>query len=86
MALSTRQLAELRHAAVGDTGNRLNAARRIAKLTQIDVAEGTGFTQPYVSAVDSGKHATITVDNARKFAVFFGCSIEDLFPAKSEVA
>jgi len=48
--------------------------------------EATGFVQPYVAQVMGGRFRTITVENARKFAEFFGCNIEDLFPASEAVA
>ena len=34
----------------------------------------------HVSDVARRRYRTITVENARKFARYFGCSIEDLFP------
>jgi hypothetical protein len=34
--------------------------------------------------VKSGRIQNLSVDNARKFAAFFDCSIEDLFPARRE--
>ncbi len=86
MALTPRKLSALRHESAGEAGNRLAAAMRLAELTQSELADRIGLTQPYISAVATGRHSTITVENAHKFAEFFGCSIEDLFPAKSEVA
>jgi transcriptional regulator with XRE-family HTH domain len=86
MALTSEQLATLRAGAVPVTGNRLQLAAEMVGMTQAKVAEMAGVTQPYVSAVMRGLHQTITVENARKFADVFGCQIEDLFPAKSEVA
>lgn len=52
------------------------------ELTQAELAAAVKLSQPYVSDVARGRHATITVDNARLFADYFGCSIEDLFPAR----
>ena len=68
--------------------NRLGLALAIAAITQVDLAEATGFTQPYISAVIAGRYQTITVENARRFADFFGVSIETLFPLvrREEVA
>lgn len=85
MALTAKQLSELRRA-TPENGNRVATAMRLADLTQAEVAHEIEVTQPYVSDVARGRHETITVDNARKFADFFGCSIEDLFPARAEVA
>lgn len=58
----------------------------LAGVSQADVVTATGLIQPYVSDVMRGRWNRITVDNARKFADYFGCSIEDLFPARDEVA
>jgi transcriptional regulator with XRE-family HTH domain len=85
MALTTTQLKTLRRA-IPDRGNRVAVAMELLDVTQAEVASAIEVTQPYVSAVATGRHATITVENARKFADYFGCSIEDLFPAKAEVA
>ena len=75
--LSKQQLAILR----SEPGtNRVAKAIALAGVTQVTVAEALGLPQPYVSDVARQRYKTITVENARKFAVFFGCSIEDLFP------
>ena len=86
MALTTKQLAQLRRTPVGASGNRLQAAMDLAEIKQVPLAERTGLTQPYVSAVAAGKFDTVTVANAAKFAEFFGCYIEDIFPAREAVA
>lgn len=85
MALTPSQRRELLRYEVGESGNRIVKARALAGLTQAELAERTGLTQPYVSDVDRGRYGTITLDNARKFAECFGCSIEDLFPAPEKV-
>ncbi len=75
--LSQQQLTTLR----SERGvNRVARAMALAGVTQVTVAQSTGLAQPYISDVARGRYRTITVDNARKFARFFGCSIEDLFP------
>lgn len=86
MGLSSSQLKRLRATAVDQSSNRLGAALDTMGLTQAELASAVGLTQPYISDVVRGRHSTITVENAHKFADFFGCAIEDLFPAKSEVA
>lgn len=72
--------------AVGDSpsgaGDQPRGARdRAHGVTQVSVAAAIGVTQAYVSDVARQRHRTITVANARKFAHFFGCRIEDLFPS-----
>ena len=60
--------------------NRVAKAMALTGVTQVTVAKALGMTQPYVSDVARGRYRTITVENARKFASYFGCCIEDLFP------
>ena len=78
--LSRTQLTELRGAPA--TTSRVGVAIRLLNVTQMVVAAATGLPQPYVSDVARGRYQTITVENARKFAEFFGCAIEDLFPRR----
>ena len=75
--LTAKQLVVLR-AAPG--ANRVATAIDLAGVTQGAVAAALGFSQPYISDVARHRYQTITVENARKFAHYFGCSIEDLFP------
>lgn len=75
--LTKQQLAELR---TEPGTNRVARAIALAGVTQIALADALGVPQPYVSDVARQRYRTITVENARKFANFFGCSIEDLFP------
>lgn len=62
--------------------NRVAKAIALAGVTQMTVAKSVGLPQPYVSDVARQRYRTITVENARKFARYFGCRIEDLFPAR----
>lgn len=86
MKLTRRQLDELRQSQIGAAGNRLANAIEIVDTTQVAVAKGTSLPYTYVSDVTRGRYPTITVENARKFADHFGCSIEDLFPARETAA
>ena len=75
--LTEQQLAVLR----SEPGsNRVAKAMALSGVTQVTIAKALGLPQPYVSAVARRRYRTITVENARKFARYFGCSIEDLFP------
>ncbi len=85
MALSTREIHGLRSSAAGTPGNKVAKAIELAEVTQVQVAAATGLPQPYVSDVARGRYQTITVENAHKLADYFGCSIEDLFPARETV-
>jgi len=82
--LSASQLQELK--ATVTEGNRLATAIALAAVTQLDIQGATGLPQSYISDVARNRYRTITVENARKFAEFFGCSIEDLFPSREVVA
>lgn len=91
MKLTPAELRKLQHEPLGEGGNRLAAAMALKKLTQNRLAElmreaGYDVTQPRISDVVRGRYESITLDNAYKFAEFFGCAIEDLFPAKEQVA
>lgn len=79
--LTEAQLAVLR----SEPGNnRVAKAISLAGVTQVTVAAALGLPQPYVSDVARRRYETITVKNAQKFADYFGCHIEDLFPAPRE--
>lgn len=81
--LSREQLQRLKRGPVIGR-NRIPQAMEMLELTQVEVAAGTGYTQSYVSRVRSGQYAAIPGETMRTFAVFFGCAIEDLFPAVDE--
>ena len=79
--LTERQFAVLR---ASPPTKRVATAISLAGVTQVTVAEAIGVTQAYVSDVARGRYPTITVASAHKFARFFGCSIDDLFPPPDE--
>jgi transcriptional regulator with XRE-family HTH domain len=84
--MTSTQLKQLRTAPVDGSGNRLGAAFDIADVKQADCARATGFSAQYINDVKAGRMHTVTVENAHKFAEFFDCAIEDLFPAREAVA
>ena len=77
--LSKTQLAVLRAESGSSRPNRVGSAISLAGVTQGAVARAVGLPQPYISDVARGRYQTITLRNARKFAEYFGCAIEDLF-------
>lgn len=85
MRLTPTQIGELRRTGV-ETANRIAKAIELCGLSRVDVAKGTDLPYTYVTDVASGRFQTITVENAHKFAQFFGARIEDLFPARQAVA
>lgn len=82
MPLTDEQVRTLLETTVGASGNRIAQAMELLEVTQSAVADATGLNQQYVSDVYRGANGTIGVDNAHKFAQYFGCTIEILFPAK----
>lgn len=71
---------------MADGHNRLRAARELADKTQVQVADDLGLKQSTLSDLERQRWGSTTVDTARKLADYYGCLIEDLFPARSEVA
>ncbi len=57
-------------------GLNLKMYRHKFKMSQDDVAEKTGFSSPYISNVEAGKH-NLSLVNALKFAEIFDKKIED---------
>lgn len=86
MALTKTQLKQLRETAAGPSGNRIQVALDLIGETQVGLARSLGMPQSYVADTVRGRWQSTTVDTARKFATFFGCSIEDLFPPRQAVA
>lgn len=84
--LTPRQIGQLRRAKL--TGrNKLGEAIRLVGFTQEQIAERVGLTQSHVSVIVGGRYGSeFPMETARKFARFFGVSIEDLFPARDETA
>lgn len=82
--LTESQLNQLRRAPLHGKRNKLGIAMAIAGTTQVELAEALGVTQPHVSAVSLGRYGRsgLPLETTRKFAQFFGCSIEDLFPCE----
>jgi DNA-binding XRE family transcriptional regulator len=84
--MTQKQLQQLRGERVGMTGNRIAAAFRITDRAQMECAREFDLTPQYISDVKAGRFQNISVENAHKFAAFFGCAIEDLFPARTVAA
>lgn len=82
MALTKSQLKQLRDTAAGRSGNRIQTALDLIGESQVGLARALGMPQTYVADTVRGRWQSTTVDNARKFATFFGCTIEDLFPPR----
>ena len=68
---------------VGEMPNRLRVALGMAKAKQTDISAETGLLQSVVSDFVNGNYGDLNVETARKFADFFGCYIDDLFPKRA---
>lgn len=79
MTLNPQQLAKLRRTPVAGW-NKVALAIEMLDLTMVEVSRGTGFPYTYVSDVKACRFETITIHNAHRFAKFFGCLVDDLFP------
>lgn len=84
--MTRKQLSELRARPVPPTGNRLAAAFEICGVSQTACARATGFKPQYVNDVKNGRVPNPGLETLHAFANFFGCLIEDLFPAREAVA
>jgi DNA-binding Xre family transcriptional regulator len=84
--LTTEQVAALRAVPLGGMPNKLRIALALSAAKQTEVSEETGIQIPNLNRLVNGKYGDLNVDTARKLAEFFGCAIEDLFPARQAVA
>ncbi len=84
--MTPKQLKELRSRPRSGVGNQLAEAFSVTERSQADCVRETRFTAQYVSDMVRGRFQNISLDNAREFADYFGCAIEDLFPSRAAVA
>lgn len=84
--LTKPQIVALRNAPLGRLPNKLSIAFAFSGEKQTDACESTGLSASDMSKLVRGAYQSLDVDKARRVAAYFGCSIEDLFPARQEVA
>lgn len=85
--LTDEQLTALRAVPVTkEFPNRLPVAMALAKVNQVQLAESVRMSQASVSDIRNGKYNDLKHTTVQRFADFFGCYIEDLFPAREQVA
>lgn len=85
--LTEEQLTALRAVPVTkDFPNRLRVAMALADVKQVELAEGVGMSQASVSDIRNGKYNDLKHTTVQRFADYFGCYIEDIFPAREAVA
>lgn len=68
---------------VGEMPNRLRVALGMVDAKQTDIVAETGLLASMVSDFVNGKYGDLNLETARKFADFFGCGIDDLFPRRA---
>lgn len=66
-----------RNSLAGAVGENLRRARKLARLTQEELAEKAGVSGPYVSMVENGDEASVAV--YRAFAAACGVPLAELF-------
>ena len=59
-------------------GRRIQAARRAAKLTQMELSSLVGISQSTLSRVEGGRAGMISVDHLRAIADACGVAFDDL--------
>lgn len=84
--LEPRQLRALRQEPVPESGNRIAAAIALLGKTQRDVARDLGMTDAQMSDICRGRFRNPKLTTLRVLSEYFGCQIEDLFPAREAVA
>ncbi len=84
--LTSQKLVALRETQTPEIGNKLALALELADASQADLMRATDLSRQYISDVACGRYPNITIDNAWKFAQFFGCDPGDLFPAREAIA
>lgn len=71
---------------LGAMANRVSIALTMVAITQTDLCSLIGMSRPKLSKIANGYYKAVAVDDARHLAEFFGCQIEDLFPAREAVS
>jgi DNA-binding XRE family transcriptional regulator len=80
--LTRKQLTKLRQSDAYP--NRIKTAMRLANVTQVQLAPKVGVAQSQISEDATGKYNEMSLEKARAYARFFGCTVDDLFPAMAQ--
>lgn len=86
MPLTPEQVHALRSVPLGSMPNKVRLARAMLGVRQTVVAEANALTSPQLSDIERGGYKDIPLEKTRSLADYFGCAIEDLFPARDAVA
>ena len=82
--LTPEQLEALRAMPLLGMPNKVEIALSLVGAKQADIVEDKDMDASSVHRVVKGKYSALELETSRKFAAFFGCQIEDLFPARVE--
>lgn len=80
--LTAEQLDALRAMPLGEMPNKVRVALALVQAKQAELVNEGILDAPHLSRIVNGDYVHVTVATARKLASFFGCQIEDLFPAR----
>ncbi len=83
--LTRTQCRRLRETPLNGAPNRIEAAIKLAGTTQEAVEPATGIAQSTISKLASGSSMNPTLATVHRLTAFFGCTVEDLFPARDTV-
>lgn len=86
VTLTPEKLTALRAIPASAGPNRIRIALALADVKQADVCEALGITAPQMSTLVRGEYKSVSVERASELADYFGCAIEDLFPAREKAA
>ena len=59
-------------------GNRIRELRKAAGLSQVELAQRTGVSQPYISQIENQDASSLDIARMRVLSREFGCSPADL--------
>jgi len=62
--------------------NRLRSLRKNMGLSQTQLAAGVGVGIPTIYYIEQGYDEKTTIETKKKFAKFFKCDINDIFPVE----
>ncbi len=82
--LNRTKLRQLRQATT-DQPNKLRLAKKLAGVTQVEIAAKIGIAQSQVSEDINGKSTDLVnaLAKARAYAGVFGCTVDDIFPPEA---
>ena len=76
---------EQRQATRNRIGARVMALRKLAGMSQEQLAERAGLQRPHISRIEAGKYA-VTLETIQAIAEALGMTVDIIDPALSELA